>query len=860
MGYEDKSQWRSAVWWLVVSSAALRLIVASLLGPGNDEAYHYLFAIHPDWSYFDHPPMLALVESAGLTLVGFHASILALRLGSVVLFAGSTWLMFRLTARLHGPIAGWIAAFALNVSAYYGVAAATFVLPDAPLVFFWLLTLDRLLVALGEPECVAAWAWVGLAWGGAMLSKYQAVFLPAATLAYLVFEPAERRWLRRPGPYLAFALGLAVFAPVIFWNASHDWASLAFQAGRAMGGSPICPDRLALFLVGQAAYLLPWLWVPLVATLGRALVDRFICRGGNARGRLLLYQMVVPLVAFGSVALVKPVLPHWSLVGFLAGFPLLGHGWAQMRQTRPGRLGVRLSLLGTLTVTLTGLVVFHARTGFLQEGGEFGLGLVPVAHDPTLETYGWKQVGRELQRRGLLTPPGSFLFTDRWYSCAHLAMATDCRIPVACYNRNHAQNFAYWSDPRDWVGRDGVFVGINDCELVVRDMARWFHRFEPLGTIPIYRNGVQIRLIHLYRGIDQKAPFPFGNVRSSAPARPPTAALKVPQFDWIEPDALDKIRGVDTRQIKVHHGCAPRQLQGMKQAMGKHHRSFRPIGLGVELLEERFLLSSGVSAAKGSSAALAVEVDSAPIAVTAPEDEPPLSLAARLEAEHTGGGGSVPERAVAAGGLRTATEPAQASGPVSVILNGLGLSVDSVKSGLAPIAGSLGHLSASSDLGSSSADRRASVTAPYLDQSFLRRWEEPGTPRASLKGLLEPSTRALRANGGAFAPHHPADRLEPLSAPRGFDLITNAFPFARESLERAISRFLSRIEQFGPRSVRRGTFPPSWLPWVVLTVAAGAGNVARRRWRRKADDETVEVLNSWQRIGWHGLPGVPSPR
>ena len=235
---------RGGLWCLILVATALRLVVAACFGPGNDEAYHDLFAQHPDWSYFDHPPMLALVESAGLALVGFHASVFALRLGIVILFAGSTWLMARLTARHYGPAAGWIAAFALNATAYYGVAAATFALPDGPLVFFWLLTLDRLLVALEEPARVGPWAWVGLAWGGATLSKYQAVFLPVATLAYLAFEPAARHWLRRPGPYLAFALGLLVFAPVIFWNAHHGWASFAFQGGRALGWPDLPPRSL----------------------------------------------------------------------------------------------------------------------------------------------------------------------------------------------------------------------------------------------------------------------------------------------------------------------------------------------------------------------------------------------------------------------------------------------------------------------------------------------------------------------------------------------------------------------------------------------------------------------------------------
>ncbi|MBV8231324.1 MAG: hypothetical protein JO329_15190, partial [Planctomycetaceae bacterium] len=55
--------WRSGLLGLIVVSGLLRLGWAASLGLGNDEAYHYLFTTHPDWSYFDHPPMLAVVGS-----------------------------------------------------------------------------------------------------------------------------------------------------------------------------------------------------------------------------------------------------------------------------------------------------------------------------------------------------------------------------------------------------------------------------------------------------------------------------------------------------------------------------------------------------------------------------------------------------------------------------------------------------------------------------------------------------------------------------------------------------------------------------------------------------------------------------
>src|SRR5688572_16433930 len=61
---------RRALWGLIAVATLLRLAWAASLGPGNDEAYYFLFTAHPDWSYFDQPPMVAVVEAAGLVLSG----------------------------------------------------------------------------------------------------------------------------------------------------------------------------------------------------------------------------------------------------------------------------------------------------------------------------------------------------------------------------------------------------------------------------------------------------------------------------------------------------------------------------------------------------------------------------------------------------------------------------------------------------------------------------------------------------------------------------------------------------------------------------------------------------------------------
>jgi hypothetical protein len=500
---------------LIVASGLIRLFWAASLGLGNDEAYHYLFTVHRDWSYFDHPPMLALVERLGVALTGGARTAFSLRLGFILLFAGSTWLMARLTERLYGPKAGVLAALALNVTAYHSVAAGTFALPDGPLLLFWLLTLDGLVVALrSDGRRLGPWVAVGLAWGGALLSKYHAVFLPVSTALYLALEPRERAWLRKPGPYLAVAIGLVVFSPVLWWNAHHGWASFLFQGGRAVGELRFRPETLVAAVLGQAFYLLPWIWVPLCILLARK--SRRFFQEESAAERFLLCQAYVPLAVFTAVACTRSVLPHWTLVAFLSLFPMLGRAW----ERRPERFVRRVVVLTAIPLAISSLVLVQFRTGLLQKGGRGTLGLVKVSRDPTLDMYGWDEVGRELERRGLLDRENMFLFTSAWYHSGHLAHALRRHAtPVLCYNAWDARSFTFWSRPEDWVGKDGILVSINGHSAEPHCFDRYFTRIEPLGSFAIERAGAPVRRVRLFRCVRQSEPFPFDAFQKPAADR-----------------------------------------------------------------------------------------------------------------------------------------------------------------------------------------------------------------------------------------------------------------------------------------------------------------------------------------------------
>jgi len=497
---------------LILGTSLLRAGLAASVGPGNDEAYYALFAIHLDWSYFDHPPMMAIVARLGMLLSGGWLEIWALRAGFILLAAGSTWLMARLTARFYGERAGLIAAVVLNSTAYYGIAAGTFVLPDGPLLFFWLLTLDRLAVAIDAPERVGSWVWVGIAWGGAMLSKYLAVFLPMGALLYVVAEPSARRCVRRVGPYLAAGVGLILFSPVLVWNARHGWASFAFQGERVLSSGGLKPLGLVEAIGGQALYLTPWIWLFLWVAIIRARRDERV-----PADRFFLSQAVLPVSTFLFIALQRPTLPHWSLVGMIAAFPLLGRDWSERDWPRVRR---RLAVLIAVPVVGAGLLVLQTRFGTFQKGGDHRLGIVPPESDPTTDMFGWTEVAAELRRRGLLDRPGGFVFTSKWYDSGHLAYATGGRVPVLCYSPQSPHNFAYWQPPARWVGHDGVLVVVGETSTEPWMFDRWFDRIEPIGGFAVARGGVEIRRVRLYRCVNQRSAFP-DLPQGTAPGFPP---------------------------------------------------------------------------------------------------------------------------------------------------------------------------------------------------------------------------------------------------------------------------------------------------------------------------------------------------
>ena len=340
-----------------------------------DEMYYWEWSRHLAAGYFDHPPAIAWLIRGGTLLLGSTA--IGVRLPSIICGMIAA-LGVQASAGEIGGVEARVRATAIFVT--LPLLSGVFILatPDAPLLAAVSWALYAVLRATRPGQLPAAsirwWLMAGALLGAGFLSKYTLVLVPAGVALTAALHKPLRRLYASPGPWLAVLLAAIVIAPLLAWNAGHDWLSFRFQLahglGAPRGGSAL--DREVSFLAGQVALASPILLAMLAWATGKTLRD-------SSRPRAVLLAGVVVL-AFGFFAWSasrKPVEANWPALAYPAAIVLLaaaplerrGRRWLVVGQA----LGAALILIVLLLVA-TPLVTFE--------------------HEPeaTAQAYGWKEV------------------------------------------------------------------------------------------------------------------------------------------------------------------------------------------------------------------------------------------------------------------------------------------------------------------------------------------------------------------------------------------------------------------------------------------------------------------------------------
>lgn len=502
MGY-----WKWALIFTLLVSA-FRLLLAFSLELGNDETYYWLYSQKLQWNYFDHPPMVAIwirLFTANLALEEFEGF---LRLGSVVGCALSGWFLFKTGTLLHSSRAGWFSLLLYHSSFYAGYTAGLYILPDSPQMVFWTMGIWMIARISKKVDSWINWIIFGLAAGLCIMSKAHGIFLWAGLGGYMIF--INRSWLRRPQPYLAILLTVAIVSPVLFWNLNNDFATFHSHGSRiAIQGLSLNMESFLWQLFSQLFFNNPVNVVLIILAL-RSWKKKMMVR----QEALVINNFIglsLPLCILVISFFMKITMPHWSGPGYISLIPLAAI-WLASNTSGffPVVLRWAQGIVIVVYLVWVALVQFYPGTYGSKEDSKLG------RYDITLDMYGWKDAGRQFAlmyhedvKKGLM-PEGTPLVTTYWWG-AHLDyyFSRPLHLPMLGLGRPDQVGQFIWTNEWRWKKVAGANAYcILSSEDYYRIPAEYFSQYELAGRITVDRSGKPAHYFFVYRMKGWKKPVP----------------------------------------------------------------------------------------------------------------------------------------------------------------------------------------------------------------------------------------------------------------------------------------------------------------------------------------------------------------
>jgi 4-amino-4-deoxy-L-arabinose transferase-like glycosyltransferase len=468
---------------------AFRLIIALALPLSPQEAYYWVYSLHPDLSYFDHPPLVAYTILFFSTVFG--PTVLSIRTGALLYAFGTCWLIFLIGRRLFDEKTGFWTGLLINFLPTFSITALI-ITPDAPLIFFWCLGCFFMLRAVQENRDIF-YLWAGAALGLALLSKYTAIFFPFSLALFLLVSPEHRRHWIKIEPYLGLTLALLIFSPVLIWNYEHQWVSLAFQSTERAGEMATFKwVELAAFLATQLGIVTPLIFLGLCWTIGLGL-KRF-WRNRVWPETFLLCLALPMVVLFTLVATREWVKMNWLIPAY-PSLLLLLTGYYQNRSF--AWKGIYRGWARWTWISLGVIfLVFHSWPFIPQ---------IPVSGSAD-NTTGWTDLADHLEglRRSSTPEKLPFIFSWGHKTAAELQfyMKGHPEIYAQTVLGKRALAYDYWFDPVLLKGRDALFIwsGLENFPDVNSGLLeKYFIRIEKLEPFTVKRGEKPLRTFRIYR-------------------------------------------------------------------------------------------------------------------------------------------------------------------------------------------------------------------------------------------------------------------------------------------------------------------------------------------------------------------------
>jgi len=345
----------SSFWGVVLAVLIWKLFAGASLGLIFDECYYWVWSLHPQLGYFDHPPLVAWVIAVGHSLLGHHP--LAVRIGAILSGVLLAVAGRALGKDLFGAAAGNRAGIFLALAPVF--AGNSFLMtPDTMLIPAWAFAM--LFAWRGSrPEAAMAW-WLaaGAAAGMGMLSKYTMVLFFAGLGLLWLFSPGKRKRLFFGG-VMAGIVALIIFLPVIRWNSLHNWSSFSHQLNHGFRN-----EHASLINFKNLSDYAAFLIVLLSPVFGLLCFRTAATRMTDPRFRFLGAFFWIVVLFFGYSAGKAHIEANWPMTAFVSGLIMVAGDWERYGMAwRKAAVAVLLitdlgAVIGVSLLLLPGPVTF----------------------------------------------------------------------------------------------------------------------------------------------------------------------------------------------------------------------------------------------------------------------------------------------------------------------------------------------------------------------------------------------------------------------------------------------------------------------------------------------------------------------
>lgn len=459
----------------------------SVLTP--QEAYYWYYSLKPALSYFDHPPVAAYSIWLGTSLFGntlFGVKIMAVfwsLLTNILLY--TTVLRIRDNNSISEKKELAFHTVILYNLTVFAHLYAMITVPDTPLLFFWMLCLFLFQEYLNSDKKLYVLL-AGISLGLAMMSKYTAIMLAPGIFLFLLLNSNHRKKLLDPYLYLAFILAFIVFSGVIYWNATHEWASFKFQFGDRTTGLKSFRTKYITQLIGSQLFIL----TPLIFVLFFPMVRRILKRWQQKEiGQFFFLSSAVIIGAFTAYSLRSLVKMNWLLPGYLGFIILIALTlkWHVIRNKLITKLGIGFSLLL--------IILLH---------------IIPTIPDIPLgeaNTWsGWKDAAQKVAQiqREHGGPDSCFVFANSYKAASLMKFYLPVKQEVYAENiyDQPALQFGIWGKPEALKGKSALYI-FDDRREYRNDLKKvrpFFEKLELLQKFEYRFMGKHTRTISCYLG------------------------------------------------------------------------------------------------------------------------------------------------------------------------------------------------------------------------------------------------------------------------------------------------------------------------------------------------------------------------